>query len=92
MPKIPVACHQNTQKKSFNSAGKSVLGNFCTKFSTLSLKAQDLTKGEDEMMVLGISTLIPVHQFFFWSSWRGWREVLMNSAIPNCWMYWEQWN
>lgn len=89
MPKIPVACHQNTQNKSFNSAGKSVLGNFHARSSTLSLKAQDLTNGEDELVVLGISALI---QSVFWSSWRGWREVLMDSAIPNCWMYmdWEQ--
>lgn len=40
----------------------TILGNFCTKSSTLSLKAQDLTNEEDEVMVLGIPTLIPDHQ------------------------------
>lgn len=92
MPKIPVACRQNTGKSSFNSAGKSVLGNFCTKSSSLSLKAQDLTNEEDEVMVLGIPTLIPDHQPV--SDHPGWREVLMNSAVPKHWMYtdWEQWN
>lgn len=81
IPKIPLACHQNTQKRSFPSSGKSVLGNFCTKSSTLSLKAQDLTNEEDEMVGCTLTGSSGIRQDLDGWSW-GMQEKLHWCEVP----------
>lgn len=78
LPKIPVACHQNTQKSLLPLLANLSLVTFVP---SLSLKAQDLTNEEDEMVGCTLTGSSGIRQDLDGWSW-GMLEKLHWCEVP----------